>query len=100
MRILNPAWVFKYLTILIIKVCENLELAEKYSSNELEKKMLEEYRLSFLTGKLHHHKARPRGSAIVNVHTFIVSHPEPDPDSYLPKTSVKKNVQSRNSNKA
>jgi hypothetical protein len=43
-------------------VCENLELAEKYSSNELEKKMLEEYRLSFLTGKLDHHKERHRRS--------------------------------------
>ncbi len=43
-------------------MCENLELAEKYSSNELEKKMLEEYRLSFLTGKLDHHKERHRRS--------------------------------------
>jgi hypothetical protein len=45
-----------------MQVCENLELAEKYSSNELEKKMLEEYRLSFLTGKLDHHKERHRRS--------------------------------------
>jgi hypothetical protein len=37
-------------------VCENLELAAKHSSNELEKKMLEEYIASFQTGKLDHHK--------------------------------------------
>jgi hypothetical protein len=39
-----------------LQVCDNLELAGKYSSNELEKKMLEEYCLSFQTGKLDHHK--------------------------------------------
>lgn len=41
---------------LLQKVCENLELAVKYSSNELERRMLEEYIASFQTGKLDHHK--------------------------------------------
>jgi len=41
-------------------VCDNLELAVQHSSNELEKKMLEEYIASFLSGKLDHHKATQR----------------------------------------
>ena len=40
----------------VLQVCDNLELAAKHSSNELERKMLEEYIASFQTGKLDHHK--------------------------------------------